>query len=381
MQYSKRNFDHAQPMRTGVMLINLGTPDAPTASAVRRYLAQFLSDPRVVEIPRLIWKLILHCVILRFRPRRVAKNYAKIWTEDGSPLKVHTANLTVELADRLGERQIPVVYGMCYGNPSLQRAWDALKEEQVTRLLLIPLYPQYSATTTAAAFDGIASVMRQERWMPELRWVNHYHDHPQYIAALAASIRKHWNQHGKADRLMMSFHGIPERYVRNGDPYRCHCYATARLVAERLELADDEYHVTFQSRLGREPWLQPYTDHTLERWGGEGVETVQVICPGFAADCLETLEEIQMENAQLFQEAGGKSLEYIPALNDSDAHVELMAELVMTHGSGWPEVDSPSTDSDEVSKHGCSHAELVARKERAEQLERQSSQDASSSAA
>ncbi|NNG13894.1 MAG: ferrochelatase [Gammaproteobacteria bacterium] len=333
------NFSHDMPDRTGVLLCNLGTPEAPTPAAVRRYLAEFLSDPRVVEIPRLLWKLILHTVILTTRPRHVAKAYAKVWTDEGSPLlaisrRQQTA-LKQQLAEDLGS-EVPVALGMCYGKPSIAEALNELRQAGVRRLLILPLYPQYSATTTAAVFDAVVRELGRWRWLPELRMVNHYHDEPAYIEALAGSVQGYWDEHGRSSkRLLMSFHGLPKASLEAGDPYYCECHTTARLLAEKLGLTDKEWKLTFQSRFGPAEWLQPYTDETLKTWGQAGIDAVDTVCPGFAADCLETLEEMSIQNRELFIEHGGKDYRYIPALNDSAAHIGALSSLVQRHSQGW----------------------------------------------
>ncbi|MEM9533459.1 MAG: ferrochelatase [Pseudomonadota bacterium] len=343
-QYSELTADnapyaHDQPTRSGVLLVNLGTPDAPEASAVRRYLAEFLSDPRVVDAPRWLWRIILHGVILRVRPGPVARKYATIWHPEGSPLLVYSRRLTQGVAQRLSpldQDQVVVDLAMTYGKPSIPDALRAMKEQGVRRLLILPLFPQYSSTTTAAAYDAVARALAKERWLPEVRWINTYHDNPGYIRALADTVRRHQEQHGVPDRLVMSFHGIPQRYFLTGDPYHCMCLATGRLLAEALKLKDDAWEVAFQSRFGRETWLQPYLDQRLGEISSEGVKHVQVICPGFAADCLETLEEIAEENRELFLESGGETFSYIPALNDQPRHADLLAALARDHVNGWP---------------------------------------------
>ncbi len=330
---------HGTPERIGVLVVNLGTPDAPTPSAVRRYLKQFLSDPRVIETSRIVWWFVLR-VILLIRPRRSAHAYRKVWREDGSPLLHFSRRQADALRSALGARcpgPVSVALGMRYGNPSIPAALDALRQENVRRLLVLPLYPQYSATTTASTFDAVADVLKRTRRLPEVRMVNHYHDAEGYIRALANSIREHWEANGRGEMLLFSFHGLPQRYLQAGDPYHCECHATARLVAERLDLGSHEYRVTFQSRVGREEWLKPYTDMTVRELGRNGVRTLDVVCPGFSADCLETLEEIAMQNAAFFRESGGSALRYIPALNDRDDHIRFLADLAMTHMHGWPE--------------------------------------------
>lgn len=334
------DYRHGTAECTGVLLTNLGTPDAPTTAALRRYLGEFLADPRVIEAPRLIWWLALHGVILRIRPRRAAHAYQKVWTEQGSPLlaisRRQTAALQLALARRF-KGPVRVALGMRYGNPSIAVALDELRQAGAHRLLVLPLYPQYSATTTASTFDAVAAVLKTWRLQPELRFINHYHDHPDYIRTLADSVRAYWTVHGEPERLMFSFHGLPKRYLLAGDPYHCECQKTARLVAEQLGLTDARWLLTFQSRFGREEWLKPYCDQTLREWGAAGVQRVDVLCPGFPADCLETLEEIEQQNRDIFLNAGGGEYHYIPALNDSQAHIDMLAALVSQHAQGWPE--------------------------------------------
>jgi len=334
-------FEHDMPENLGVLMLNLGTPEAPTPTAVRRYLAEFLGDPRVVEVPRPVWWLILHGVILRVRPNRSAKAYQAVWTDRGSPLldvaRRQAAGLQALLKERIGE-EVRVELGMRYGKPSAAEALARLKGANVRRLLVLPLYPQYSATTTASTFDAVTNELSTWRWLPEMRFINHYHDERGYVDALAASIRAAWAEHGEPERLLFSFHGIPKRYFMAGDPYHCHCHKTARMVAERLGLDDDSWMVSFQSRVGRDEWLQPYTDETLKLWGADGVRSVHVIAPGFSADCLETLEEIDVENRNYFLEAGGETYHYIPCLNDDPEHLGMLAGLVERHCAGWPEM-------------------------------------------
>jgi ferrochelatase len=334
-------FEHGTPESLGVLMLNLGTPDAPTPTAVRRYLAEFLKDPRVVEIPRPVWWLILHGVILRVRPSRSARAYQSVWTDRGSPLLDVARRQSVGLQQRLEQRfgkGVRVELGMRYGNPSVAEALGRLKQANVRRLLVLPLYPQYSGTTTASVFDAVTDELSTWRWLPELRFINHYHDNPAYISAIGESIRAAWAEHGEPERLLFSFHGIPKRYFMAGDPYHCHCHKTARMVVEQLGLPEDRWLVSFQSRVGRDEWLQPYTDETLKLWGSDGVKSVHVVAPGFSADCLETLEEIDVENRGYFLEAGGESYHYIPCLNDDPAHLDMMVGLVEQHTAGWPEM-------------------------------------------
>lgn len=330
-------FSHASAPATGVLLVNLGTPDEPRRGAVRRYLAEFLWDPRVVEMSRPLWWLVLNGIILNTRPARSARAYASVWGENGSPLLVHSRQQRDALERRLSGQGAPprVALAMRYGSPSIAGAIDQLRSEGVSKLLVLPLYPQYSATTTASVFDAVADALRRMRRIPALRMIDSYHDHPAYIDALAASVREFQAEHGVPDRLLMSFHGIPREYFDAGDPYFCHCQKTARLLAERLGLSTRDYAVTFQSRLGPREWLRPYTDETVRSLPAEGVRHVQVICPGFSADCLETLEEISVENRDYFLQAGGERFEYIPCLNARDDHVQMMQTLVAEHMAGW----------------------------------------------
>ena len=338
-----QDYTHNTQPVTGILITNLGTPDAPTPAALRRYLAEFLSDPRVVESPRLLWWLILHGVILRIRPRRSAHAYQRVWTEQGSPLlAISQCQASALQAFLKGKFNGPVVVslGMRYGNPSIKTALEQLRAANARRILVFPLYPQYSSSTTASTFDALADVLKTWRWLPELRMINHYHDEPAYIKALADSIRAAWSGRAPAERLLFSFHGIPKRFLLAGDPYHCECHKTARLVAEYLELPEQRWQVSFQSRFGREEWLQPYTDHTLRAWAKSGVKSVDIVCPGFAADCLETLEEIAMENRAVFIKSGGQDYHYIAALNDRPEHIQMLADIIEKHTKGWPETES-----------------------------------------
>jgi ferrochelatase len=340
-------YDHTAQEQLGVLLANLGTPDAPTPAAVRRYLKEFLWDPRVVEVPRPLWWLILNGVILNVRPRRSAHAYQQVWTGEGSPLLVHSRRQAQALQAALAQRlpgPAAVALGMRYGQPSIASALAQLRAAGARRLLVLPLYPQYSATTTASVFDAVTAELQRWRWLPETRFVNHYHDAPAYIAALADSVRRFQAEHGRPDRLLLSFHGVPQRYLLAGDPYHCECHKTGRLLAEALGLAPKAWGLSFQSRVGREEWLRPYTDETLKQWAKDGVRSVQVICPGFSADCLETLEEIALQNRDNFRAAGGRDYAYIPCLNDDTGHIDALAGLVALHCQGWPEA-SPGYDA------------------------------------
>jgi ferrochelatase len=331
-------FSHGQAPVTAVLLCNLGTPDAPTPGALRRYLAEFLSDPRVVEIPRLIWWFILHGIILRLRPAKSAAKYASIWTPEGSPLKVWTerqASLLQSWLDSHGHH-VTVRYAMRYGKPSMASQLDALKAEGATRVLVLPAYPQYSGTTTASVFDAVYQWAGQVRHIPELRFVNRYHDDAGYIAALAQRIESYWREHGRPAQLVMSFHGVPERTLHLGDPYHCECQKTARLLAEALGLSKDQYQITFQSRFGKAKWLQPYTEPTLIQLAKAGVKRVDVVCPGFTSDCLETLEEIGQEVRHAFMMAGGQEFHYIACLNDSAPWIAALGGVAQQHLAGWP---------------------------------------------
>lgn len=330
--------DTGGPARVGLLLVNLGTPDAPTVAAVRRYLREFLGDPRVLELPRPLAWTILELFVLPLRPRRTAEAYRKIWTPAGSPLAVVSRRQRDALAEVLAARHgdsIQVAHAMRYGKPSIAEALADLERANVRRLLVLPLYPQYASATTGSTFDALARALMRRRVVPELRLVADYHDDAGYIAALAASVREHRARHGRGERLLFSFHGLPEAYARAGDPYAAQCHETARRAAAALGLADQDWLLSFQSRFGPQQWLRPYTDETLRALPGQGVRHVDVVCPGFAADCLETLEEIAMQNRTVFLSAGGERFEYVPALNDRADHVEALGALALRHMGGW----------------------------------------------
>jgi ferrochelatase len=336
---------HGTISKTAVLLVNLGTPDAPTASAVRRYLKQFLSDRRVVEIPKFIWWFILNGIILPFRSSKSAAKYALIWRPEGSPLRVHTERQTAALRTRLSERghQVVVAHAMRYGQPSISTVLDKFKQDGCDRVLVVPAYPQYSATTTASIFDAVFSHFSNVRNMPELRFIRNYHDHDGYIQALKKSVLAYWDANGTPDKLVMSFHGVPKRTLMLGDPYHCECYKTARLLAHELNLTEDQYLVTFQSRFGKAEWLQPYTAPTLVAMARQGVGRVDVMCPGFISDCLETLEEIAMEVKQGFLQAGGKEFHFIPCLNESPVWIDGLEQIVEQQMIGWPTMFTAAT--------------------------------------
>jgi len=342
---SATEFSHQQPDKIGVLMINLGTPDAPTAAALRPYLREFLSDPRVVEIPRFIWMLILHLIILPFRAPKSARAYQSIWTERGSPLM----SISLQQRDALREKlahlygdEVVVELAMRYNKPSISSVIDALQAQGVRKLVVLPMYPQYAASTVGSCFDAVSSALQKHRWIPDLRFITHYHKHDGYISALAGSVQSHWKRHGK-QHLLMSFHGIPKRSLDLGDPYFCECHATARLLAQRLDLERHEFTVSFQSRFGKAEWLQPYTDVSLKSLPAQGVKDVNVVCPGFAADCLETLEEIAEENRGYFLEAGGDSFHYIGALNDQRAHIDALSSLIADEIGSWADRPTDAT--------------------------------------
>lgn len=346
-------YQHGSPGNTGVLLINLGTPDAPTPAALRPYLKEFLSNRRVIEVPRLIWWPILYGFILPFRPKQSAEKYALIWTAEGSPLKVHTERQTALLAEMLRNtvsNKLVVEYAMNIGNPSVTSVLNKMKSAGCDRILVIPLFPQYAASSTAAAMDAVFAALNHMRNMPAIRTVKQYHDHPGYIAALAQNIREYWEQHGQPDKLIISFHGVPRKNLDKGDPYFCFCQKTGRLLAEALNLEQSQYQVCFQSRFGRAQWLQPYTAETLENLGKNQTRRVDIVCPGFVSDCLETLEEIAIEGKKIFIEAGGKEYHYIPCLNERADWIAALADIVQSNLHGWLESAPASPEELEQSR-------------------------------
>lgn len=338
--WGRDQFDHAQIPKLGVLLVNLGTPGEPTRRAVRNYLSEFLNDPRVIEMPAFLRRLLVHGLILPVRPRRTVRLYRSIWTDAGSPLMVNSERLAASLRTSLSERlfgAVSVGLGMTYGNPSVTEVVRQMLNDGVERLLVLPLYPQYSGASTGAAFDAVTKVLRKLRWVPDLRFVGQYHSQPRYIDAIAASIRELVEKVGKTDRLLFSFHGMPRVTLLKGDPYFCQCHRTARLVAEAMQLEDSQWGVSFQSRVGHAEWLGPSTDVTLKKLARSSVESVMVVCPGFAVDCLETLEEVDVRYRGLFLREGGKRFEYVSCLNDVPDHVHALTEIIASAASGWPE--------------------------------------------
>ncbi len=317
--------------KTGVLLVNLGSPAMPTRAAVKRYLKDFLSDPRVVNLPRVLWWLILHFLVLPFRSGKSAKSYRKIWTEQGAPLILYTRQLTEKLSSSFNGKSIHVEMAMRYGQPEIAKKLKIFQQQGVTKLIVVPLYPQYSSTTTASVFDVISDFYRQEKFIPELHFFNDYHQNFHYIKAITDKIKVQWSQKGKAGLLLMSFHGLPAKLSEWGDPYAEQCHRTAQLIAEKLQLTENEWKIVFQSRFGKAEWLQPYCVDTLLELPKQGIKSVDIVCPGFAVDCLETLEEINMTNKKIFLDAGGESYQYIPALNADANHVEMLKSLVSSN--------------------------------------------------
>ena len=333
----EKKYEHGSKDKTGVLITNLGTPDAPDVKSLRIYLNQFLSDKRVIELPTFLWQIILKGIILQVRPRKSAAKYKKIWTDNGSPL-LDISKKQIEGVKKIILAKYPNIefaLGMRYGNPSIESALKDLQNRQVRRLLVLPLYPQYCAATTGSTFDEVTNILQKWRWIPELRFINQYFEEEEYINALVTSIEDFWKKHEKPQKIIFSYHGIPKRYLTNGDPYHCFCLKTTRLVKEKMNLTDEEIITTFQSRFGRAEWLKPYTAETLKELPGKGVKDIHIISPGFSADCLETLEELEEENREYFIESGGEKYKYIPCLNDNEKHLKLISHLVIKHTQGW----------------------------------------------
>ena len=330
-------FKHGTKLRIGVLLSNLGTPDKPQRKELRVYLKEFLSDPRVIETPKLIWQIILNGIILNTRPQKSAKNYQKVWTDEGSPLLVILNKQKKLTQDLLKKENLELEFatGMRYGNPSIAKGLEELREKNCNKIIVLPMYPHYCAATTGSTFDAVTKIMQNWRWVPSFRFISTYHDHPDYIKALANSIQKHWDKNGKPDKILFSYHGIPKKYFTKGDPYHCLCSKTTRLVREQMGLTEEFAMTTFQSRFGPEEWLQPYTDKTVEKLAKDKIEHLQIVAPGFSADCLETIEELDGENREIFEEHGGKKFSYIPCLNDQSDHINLIGALIKNELQGW----------------------------------------------
>ena len=331
------DYKHGSKDNTGILLTNLGTPDAPTAKAVKPYLLEFLSDTRVIEILKILWQIILRGITLQIRPSRSAKIYKSVWTKEGSPLLKISKKQIYLVKEKLRKVYPNTVFSLAmrYGNPSIESALMELKKNNVRRLLVLPLYPQYCAATTASTFDSVTKVLQKWRWIPELRFINQYFEEENYIKALADSIQQFWSKKGQPQKIIFSYHGIPKKYHTKGDPYHCFCLKTTRLVKEYMKLDDDKVFTTFQSRFGRQEWLQPYTSQTLQELPGKDIKKIHIISPGFSADCLETLEELEVENREYFMKAGGEEYDYIPCLNDNPLHIEMIAHLLHKHTQGW----------------------------------------------
>ncbi len=333
----EKDYEHGSKERIGVLITNLGTPDAPNKKELKVYLNQFLSDPRVIELPKILWQILLKLVILQIRPSKSAEAYKQIWTDKGSPL-LDIANRQLDkIQSSFSSKNENIVFevGMRYGNPSIPDALIKLQKKQVRRLLVLPMYPQYCAATTGSTFDEVTNVLQKWRWIPEMRFINQYFEEKNYIEALSNSIKSFWKKTPKPQKIIFSYHGIPKRYLINGDPYHCFCLKTTRLVKEYMGLSDDEIITTFQSRFGREEWLKPYTSETLKELPKQGIKNIHIISPGFSSDCLETLEELEEENKEYFMESGGENYHYIPCLNDHDDHIDVFVNLIKKHTQGW----------------------------------------------
>ena len=334
----EKDYEHGSKEKIGVLITNLGTPDAPNKKELKVYLNQFLSDPRVIELPKILWQIILKLVILQIRPSKSAEAYKQIWTDKGSPLLDIANRQLNKIQSSFSSKNENIVFevGMRYGNPSIPDALLKLQKKQVRRLLVLPMYPQYCAATTGSTFDEVTNVLQKWRWIPEMRFINQYFEEKNYIEALSNSIKSFWKKTSKPQKIIFSYHGIPKRYLTNGDPYHCFCLKTTRLVKEYMGLSDDEIMTTFQSRFGREEWLKPYTSETLKELPKQGIKNIHIISPGFSSDCLETLEELEEENKEYFMESGGENYHYIPCLNDHDDHIDVFVNLIKKHTQGWP---------------------------------------------
>tara|TARA_Y100001960_G_scaffold332178_1_gene431753 strand:- start:1014 stop:2099 length:1086 start_codon:yes stop_codon:yes gene_type:complete len=350
---SETIYQHGSSSKTGILLINLGTPDAPTPKALKPYLKEFLSNSRVIEIPRWIWWTILNFIILNIRPKKSAEKYSIIWTKEGSPLKIHTERQAELLLSLIKERTKPaplIEYAMSIGNPSISETIIRMKQQNCERILVLPLYPQYAASSTGAAFDSVFNQLKKMRDIPAIRTVKHYHDHPAYINALAQNVRDYWLENGEPDKLIISFHGVPRFSLDKGDPYHCECQKTGRLLAETLNLDKEKFQICFQSRFGRTEWLRPYTAEILEQLGTQNTGRVDVICPGFVSDCLETLEEIAIEGKTTFIQAGGKEFHYIPCLNERDDWIHALTDIALNNLEGWLSLEESKENSEQSRK-------------------------------
>ena len=334
----EKNYEHGSKEKIGVLITNLGTPDAPNKEELKVYLNQFLSDPRVIELPKILWQILLKLVILQIRPSKSAEAYKQIWTDKGSPLLEIANKQLNKIQSSFSSKNENIVFevGMRYGNPSIPDALSKLQKKQIRRLLVLPMYPQYCAATTGSTFDEVTNVLQKWRWIPEMRFINQYFEEKNYIEALSNSIKSFWKKNKKPQKIIFSYHGIPKRYLTNGDPYHCFCLKTTRLVKEHLRLSDDEIMTTFQSRFGKAEWLKPYTSETLKELPKQGIKNIHIISPGFSSDCLETLEELEEENKEYFMESGGENYHYIPCLNDHDDHINVFVNLIKKHTQGWP---------------------------------------------
>ena len=332
-----KNYEHGSKEAVGVLITNLGTPDAPEKKELKVYLNQFLSDPRVIELPKILWQILLKLVILQVRPSKSAKAYKKIWTKNGSPLLDISKRQLEKIKLSLSTSHPNMIFevGMRYGNPSIPNALRNLQKQNVRKLLVLPMYPQYCAATTGSTFDEVTNVLQKWRWIPELRFINQYFEDDKYVQALSNSITSFWEKHSKPQKIIFSYHGIPKKYLLNGDPYHCFCLKTTRLVKEKMGLSDDEIMTTFQSRFGKAEWLQPYTSETLKELPKQGIKDIHIISPGFSSDCLETLEELEEENREYFMESGGEQYKYIPCLNDDDEHIDVFVNLIKKNIQGW----------------------------------------------
>ena len=339
MKYEgEKDYKHGSKENVGVLITNLGTPDKPKTKELQTYLKEFLSDPRVIEVPKLFWQLILRTIILNLRPKKVAKLYKSIWKKEGGPLLVMLEKQKKGIVKilRNKKKNVKIEIGMRYGNPSIKLGLEKLRKQKCRRILILPLYPQYCAATTGITFDKVTEVLRKWRWIPEVRFINNYFEEPLYLDCLIKSIKDSWQEFGKSQKLIFSYHGVPKKYLLKGDPYHCFCQKTTRLVVEKMKLKEKEYMTTFQSRFGPDEWLQPYTDKTLENLPSKNIKKIHIISPGFSSDCLETLEELEVENKEIFMSSGGKKFNYIKCLNDNPEHLNMLALLILNHLKGWP---------------------------------------------